>query len=399
MNTIINKANILLFFCLTSLTAQVIKSEKTNIYRRSSISTFMLNNVRFSLEINSENTELIKEIFLNAPLPEKFDDHNISYKIIPGEASSSRRSKNALRQRDLELTDIQNYFETNQIAKKLVEKWFNRDKNGAFNMSLIEERGFYDATTLKIDFNNKNVRGLSILGDAGEELINNTFVIVNSYEYWDLGPSFLDFNGQQIYKKGKGYQVFVKTYLFQLDWNKEVENTFYEQYWCDNKTSTPSKIKLFDDSNLFKLKYLGFDFKIVKTKTPYTSKSEFETCIRRATINTMDDVIVLLQRKFDAFKTKATLNSIEPITAKVGLKEGITTKSVFEVLEQEILKDGKTKFNVIGTIGVDNQYPIWDNQYGANEDNPQIIINSTHFTKLSGGEFQPGMLIVERKEK
>lgn len=388
-----------LFLLINSLSAQVLRPERTNIYRRSSICSFMLDNVRFGLEVNSENTEMIKNIFLKAPLPEKFNDHNLSYKIINTDASSARRSKNALRQRDLELTDINNFFETNQIAKKIVEKWFNRDVNGAFNTSLIKERGYYDATALDLDIANQSARGIALLGDAGEELINNTFVIVNSYEFFNLGPTYVDSNGEQIYKKGKGYLVFVKIYLFQLDWNKEVEQTFYNDYWFDNKTVNPSKKKLFDESNLFKLKYLGFNFKEVKTKDPYTSKSEFETCIRKATIKTMDEVIVLLQKNFDAFSTKAPLNSVDPITAKIGLKEGLTTNSIFEVLEQEIVKNGKTKYNVVGTIGVDNKYPIWDNRYGADEDNPKMANDYTYFTKLSGEDFQPGMLIVQKKEQ
>ncbi len=388
-----------LFLLINSLSAQVIKSERTNIYRRSSICSFMLDNVRFTLKVNSENTEMVKNIFLKAPLPEKFNDHNLSSRIINTEASSASRSKNALRQRDVELTDINNFFETNQIAKKIVEKWFNRDTNGAFNTALIKERGYYDATALDLDLANKTVRGIALLGDAGEELINNTFVIVNSYEYITVDPPNFDSNGQQIYKKGMGYEVFVKIYLFQLDWNKEIEQTFYNDYWCDNKTVTPSKKKLFDESNLFKLKYLGFNFKEVKTTDIYTSKSEFETWVRKSTIKTMDEVIVLLQKDFDAFKTKAPLNSVEPITAKIGLKEGLTTKSIFEVLEQEIVKNGKTKYNVVGRVRVDDKYPIWDNRYGADEDKPKMTNNCTYFTKLSGEDFQPGMLLVQKKEK
>lgn len=406
------KINLLIFtFIFTfSLFAQI-KSEKTNIYRRSSIYSLMLDDVRFGLKVSSTNTEMVKDIFINAPVPDKFNNHNLTEKIIPATISSIDRSKNALRQVDKELIDINNFFETNQTAKKLVEKWFNRNKNGSFNTSIIEERGFYDATQMDLDIANNSARGLAILSDAGEELISNTFVIVNTFEYFQISSATGGTNNPLL---GQGYQVFIKTYLFQLDWNKDVEQTFYKDYWCNDKTVTQEKAKLFDESNLFRLKYLGFDFKMAQNResSGHSNLSRIgyiaighemgkgkkitnENLIESSTIKTMDEVLVLLQKKFDAFKTKSPMNSVNPITAKIGLKEGITEKSKFDVIEQEIDENGKTKYTVVGVVAVDNKQPIWDNRYGViNDLNNQ---NCTYFKKISGGEFYPGMLIIQKK--
>ena len=68
--------------------------------------------------------------------------------------------------------------ETNDIAKELVAKWFDRSPKGGFNMSLIKARGNYDASVLDIAKARASKRGLSMLGDAGEELIKNTFVLI-----------------------------------------------------------------------------------------------------------------------------------------------------------------------------------------------------------------------------
>ena len=69
---------------------------------------------------------------------------------------------------------IFDYLNKNDIAKQLVAKWFNRSKKGGFNMSLIAQRGLYNASDLEIKISKHNERGSALLADAGEALIKNT---------------------------------------------------------------------------------------------------------------------------------------------------------------------------------------------------------------------------------
>ena len=121
--------------------------------------------------------------------------------------------------------------------------------------------------------------------------------------------------------------------------------------------------------------------------------------IERATNKAIDAVIVKLQKEHDEFKTKTPLFSGEPITAKIGLKEGISEDSKFDVMEQQQDADGKTKYVSVGTVKVDSKFPIWDNRYGAADENPDSTTDKTYFKKVSGKEFFPGMLIVQKKGK
>lgn len=79
----------------------------------------------------------------------------------------------------------------------------------------------------------------------------------------------------------------------------------------------------------------------------------------------------------------------EPITAKIGLKEGLTEKSKFDVLEQRQNKDGKTEYVVVGSLKVDDSQPIWDNRYGADEENPNSTTDKTFFKKQVEELFMP----------
>lgn len=138
-----------------------------------------------------------------------------------------------------------------------MEKWFDRDKTtGAFDMNLIAERGYYDASILDVKEAKSSARGIALLADAGEELINHTYVIVNDIQYADketmkgavagglfaaqlLGSFFgVDVSGVtdavgNIAGNIAGFKVIVTSYLFRLDWNEDVANNFYSNLWID----------------------------------------------------------------------------------------------------------------------------------------------------------------------
>ena len=403
----INLLLVMLVGTAFTVTAQVADLEVK--YRRSSLYTMMIH------EPSRPYAEVIKNSFEKGPIPEKFNDHNLGVRVI--QATDAKD----------ESENITSYLNTNDVAKEMVAKWFNRSAKGGFNMDLIKKRGSYDASVLDITKAKASKRGLDMLADAGEELIKNTFILVNDFKYVSkeevakkasgllssLG-SMASYAGVPAADKintvttltaagvtvaGKGYVVKTTAHLYRLDWNEEVANIFYNDYWTEDGKISPEKVKAFNESKIFKLIYIGSDVSWADVQSSvFTNKTE-EQLIEKSTVKAVDAVIVKLQNKHDEFKTKTPLFTGEPITAKIGLKEGLTNKSVFNVLEQRMKEDGKTEYVVVGTIKVDSKYPIWDNRYDANEENPNQTADRTYFKKSSGKEFFPGMLIVQKKGK
>ena len=110
----------------------------------------------------------------------------------------------------------------------------------------------------------------------------------------------------------------------------------------------------------------------------------------------LDKVIAELQKRYDIFKTKTPIISVDPIAAKIGTKEGLNGGEKFEVFEQYLDMDtGKTKYDKMGTIKVDKKY-IWNNQFTNNENTDESGIQATFFKK-AGGKILPGMLIRQIK--
>ena len=160
--------------------------EPVSNYRRSSIYSILVNHT------DQKFSDEIKEAFLQIPVPDKFNDHNLSVKVV----NMGTKLKGATSQK--ENTVITDFLNENKVASRLVGRWFNRDfYTGQCNMELVKERGLYNATEFDKQLAMRSARGMSMLQDAGEDLIGNTFVLVNDISYVDknkgarAGASFL----------------------------------------------------------------------------------------------------------------------------------------------------------------------------------------------------------------
>jgi hypothetical protein len=127
-----------------------------------------------------------------------------------------------------------------------------------------------------------------------------------------------------------------------------------------------------------------------------TEKRTEDQIIDLSVTRNIDNVYAKLQKKYDVFKTKVPLFSGSPLTAKIGMKEGLEGGEKFEVLEAIMdPKTGIIDYKKKGTIKVDKKL-IWDNRYvdvqtvsSEKEDKPAIDV-----TTFEGGDkFYSGMLI------
>lgn len=371
-------------------------------YRRSSLYTMMIN------DENREHFGVIRDAFGNSELSEKFNNHNIGPYLINAPGGQDEEDQSEV---------ISDYLNRNGVARALVAKWFNRNGNGDFNMDLVAARGSYNASDLDVKVAMGSERGQALLADAGEELIGNTFVIVYDFRYTNkeetakkvggllnIVSSVASIAGADIIATaadgvnlgaqvmGKGYGVKTVSYLYRLEWNEEIANAFYNDYWMDTSTHDDQRKVAFENSDLFKLKFVGTEsIKANLQSTVFSSKNDSDL-IRIATIKAQDKGISTLQRSFEEFRTKSPLLTGDPITAKIGIKEGLEKGDKFEVLEQVLDKHGRTEYKRVGVIKVDKN-AIWDNSYL----NEEIAENESQeeFTTFKGndGKFASGMLI------
>ena len=381
-------------------------------YHRSSLYSILLKHP--GKEFCDEMVEAFKAI----PIPDKYNNHDLKIKVMEAPILKS------LTKAEIEGSyreAIERILARNKIGGRLIEKWFNRDKKtGAFDMNLVAERGYYDASILDVKEAMSSIRGTALLADAGEELLSHTYVIVNDIRYADKETAkiavagglmaaslFGNFFGvpvgaiidplSGITGNIAGFKVLVTSYLFRLDWNDEIADNFYTNMWMDTNSAETEKKQLFDSSmGNYKLNYIGCST-VFSGKTSLGGvKSEKDMFLKVCT-RAIDKSISDLQKSFDEFKVFTPLISTSPISAYIGLKEGVDTDSRYEVLEKSLDENGKTSYTRVGIIKPQKDN-IWDNRFMAADDKEAgSELSYTTFTKVSGGEFVPGMLIREIK--
>ena len=387
-------------------------------YRRGSLHTMIIE------DDNLPKKDLILTTFKNAEFPDKYNNHTIGAKSfnIKNYQDKINEVKEGKKAKDKDFSAaIDQYFKDTKLANEIIAKWFNRSENGAFDMSLIQERGAYDASAQAADMALSTERGLSTLKDAGIELINNTFVVVNYSKFvsneetakitYDIAkdaagklPAALQESAIELAKKGyekarQGYSIWTTAYLYQMEWNDSIEAVFYMDMWMDSTSVDSAKKELFDNSDLFQLKLLGYEKTRALISGLGSNAESEEMIIENATLKSINSVYNKLQRKFEPFRTKTPLISIDPLGAKIGMKEGLEGGDKYEVLEQQFDSEGRVTYKRKGIIKVDKKN-IWNNKYNIGEElldkegNPIEVENNIEFTHFKGGKgFYPGMLI------
>ena len=408
-------------------------------YRRNALATMLVFHPEDEFGIN------IYEAFDSLPLPDKYDDQNIGMRVIDNSQivgvqrndtgfykatyghplSTIEIQKNAIA--------IENLLNNAGIGKRLVARWFNFQgeslDNAFFDTKLIQERGQYNASDVDVAVALQTVRGVAALSDAGEELISQTFVLVNDITYvtaeqeaevakatlsvlgsivdalfgGDTGKNLASTAGA-IADSFTGFKVKTHSYLYQLEWNDSIANIFYTTYY----TATPDSAKIMafmDDNSLFRVRYVAHEYEFDK-KSTLKGQYERSELVKTICARSMDKNIVALAKQYEDFKVKTPVYSvlyddkghIQGYAAKIGMKEGISDKSKFQVVQRVIdTKTEKTTYKYVATVKP-IKGKVWDNRYNAVIEQGQgSDLSYTTFKKTSGGEILPGMLLIEGK--
>ena len=393
------------------------------LYRRGSIYSIMISHRDLLFEQDIENA------FSKMPVPDKYNDHGLGKKIF-------FTSEKKIKLKDIDehtgfvvngssdaknMNEYDHFLQRQNIASRLVAKWFHRKKSGGVcDMELIKERGYNNASEADKRLAALSVRKEDILQDAGEELIGSTFVLINDIRYIDRGSgsavlggvlsttinmsnamkgknTFDQDNIGTVIKSYKGFNVKIKTYLYQLVWDEPISSLFYNDIYTEEPDD--SKTANFENNRgKFSLVFLGMQESSGKDISFMgINESQPQVMVLKACQRAMDENVANLQKNFEAFKIKAPLVSVEPLRCEIGLKEGITEKSRFEVLEAVMDENGHVEYKRKGIIRPVKDM-IWDNRFMAVEEKAKnASLGFTTFEKVSGGDFYQGMLVKELK--
>ena len=417
-----------------------VQAQESLNYRRNSLATMLV------YHPEDEFGPEIYKAFDSMPLPDKYDDHNIAdmrvinnntvwgvqrndsgyYKATYGHQLSAAELKANAQYTERLLNE-------HEVGKWMVAKWFGLEGDNideaTFNTELIQTRGQYNANDLDVALALQTTRGLATLSDAGEELIDQTFILVNDITYVTaeeearaakiamgvLGGLLDAFTGgsagRDIAKAGAaiadsftGFKVKTHSYLYQLVWNDSIAAIFYQMHYTG--TPNPEKVRAFlNDKSTYRVRYVAHEYEFDKKsvlKGQYTRTELVRTICARS----MDKNIVALGKQYEDFKVKTPVyqvladerGRITGYAAKIGMKEGISDGTKFQVVQRYIdPKTNRSGYKYIASVKA-IKGKIWDNRYNAVlEQADGATLPYTTFQKISGGEILPGMLLIEGK--
>lgn len=358
-------------------------------YRRSSLYSVLVKHSKLPY------CSQVETAFMAIDTPDKFNNHDLEIKSF--ESSSKKANEKGEKKEKLNTADAKLFIQSNKIPHRLVGKWFNQDpRDGGFDMDLIAERGYYDASREKILMADNSHRGRQALADAGEDLIGRTFMLVNDITYIDNGEQTakvsawtkalgsiageltgmssitdLSSSAATLVNMVDGFTVNVTSYLYRLDWNEQISSTFYQDHWWNKADGKNSRREAFENCPLFNLTYMGSTVAKatnISTKTAFAKPKNLQ--MLKVCTRAIDKSIVQLQREYDEFKVNVPISNITQdgtVEVPIGLKEGLNEKSEFDVLIAVKDPNNKTIYEKVGRIKpIKTQ--IWDNRFGALDD-------------------------------
>ncbi|MGY8923711.1 MAG: hypothetical protein ACKVJR_08265, partial [Flavobacteriales bacterium] len=386
--------------------AQKKKSIDDVKYRRNSLATILLS------DGNYENKDKVLNAYASYKFPEQYDDHRIDVKsadltsfILTEEEMESFLSDlgktkeeyetsievskaifgEGFKDERMDIYKIKKFLKDSLVANKLLQKWFDNDSNNKIDQDLITKRGLYNLSKEEIDVI-KNSAGTAkgqVIRGASLDLIPQTFVVLNKMNFIsnELMASLIKTQtdelapkeegmlrdmalaaSQKIYEKTSiGYSVWTTSYLFKLKYEKKDQDLMY--YDMDQDGFDFTKQVLSYD---LELEHIGTEkansLVTVSLKKEDKDRSE-DDIINLATIRNVEKVFSKLTKKYEDFKPKVPLADFgKPITAFIGMKEGLKGGETFEILNEEFdNKTGRVIYRSVGKIKVDKK-SVWDNR-------------------------------------
>ena len=430
-----------------STNAQVKKS-----FRRPSMCNFIV------VHPEEKYLDSITPILKDARIPETYDDHNLSVRVInwDGEKYDLVLQKFG-KPKGLNLDSLAQTMEivpdpklpiekmsvlrvntdmflsNNHIASRLVDQWFNRNPyTGVCNMDRVNAAVGLSTQAADIDMSNRLSGGIGRVQDqVQKDLLGRTFVLVNEIHVIDhsnRGKTWGLITGlamtalavatssdgkisqstqddiaatANLISSWKKCALKVRTQLYQLVWD-DPEIEFFDN--CYSDSTDYAKARFFEENrNKFRLNYLG----MAESKGGKTSFGDQEvsavTLIKAATFRAIEDNIVDLQREFPQFRVVSPIEKVQDnmVYVPIGTREGVNSDSKYEVVEPEVKEDGTVTYKHICNLKPKSN-EIWNNKFeAANVDgtDKNTKLTATTFIKQGGGEISDMMMVREVYKK
>ena len=380
--------NLLLFFLsflfVVGANSQNVKQtfKVPSTYDRSSITAILLD---FP---DGNHSAALREKIANVAFADKYYNNNIGYFAL---SAPFGRFDLTIKAADL----IKKAIDDKKMANEIVSKWYGRKSDGTMSLELIHERGVFNATDNASLLAKTTKRGNAELEDYGNRLINRSYILV--FDFQNLMTA-----AEAKIAGTRGWQSNVVSYLYKVDYSTDIQNKVYDAWIYDDDTP---QVKAEKKS---KFEMIQFPISFVASSATSVSaqqlinRSDFlkvldpdkseDQLLMQLVQKAYDENLYSLDRKYEDFRVKTTIVQANPITAKIGKKEGIKTD--FRFFAYEYVYDERTKSTSQKLRGViRSSSNIVDNRQNATGKS-----GTTQFYQTAGQQLETGYLLQQRND-
>ena len=367
--------------------------------------------------------EFVENAWKNYPFPDKYNNHivevnetkvaasdntlmawikRINSGNVPTELAELKQAKDALTGGKAYRTELKTqtdeFIKREDIARKLVMKWFNIQKDGSANTELLLERSAFNMSSSDVATAASTARGAKGIADQfAEEMLNTTFVAFSMMNFYNSEPIAAALKeitiqlapdnemakkaaiagAEKLYEATKnGYTAMSTTLLYQLVWNDSIQAEFY-------KTWNGEKIDMDKFNALtFEMKFLGDDN---CTSVLMKFGASQENAISTVSVRNLNKQFANLQKQYEVFRPVAPIICTNPLMADMGTKEGLKGGEKFEILTRiQDPKTGKLAYKSIGKVKVDKN-GVWDNNYNMVDNKAEVAPSPTQSPEGKNG--------------
>lgn len=359
-------------------------------YDRNSLSVLMLDN-------NGKYGSDLRNAMNSVSVPTKFDDNMLQTRVIRGSDNSDM---------------VKSALESARVPNEIFSKWFSRDADGSFNMSVIHERGLYNATDADVIEASASKVGLAKLEDAGETLIGHSYVMVLSFhniktmdQYYDeLDKSrkswaeLLKTKYVPVTRSRNGYRADVTGYLYKLSNVSASMDDFYSNMWIfdeDSKEEKAKKVSAFNNAR-FQLEYVTTVTRTVEASQPNEGQQKSRAQLFEVMADlAVNGLIYETEKTVDAWKVVTALYDTHPLRAKIGTKENLYVDDRYFVYEYRMNKSNEVYADRRGVVRVKKVANNSQVAQGKSEDDASQM---SSFYQIAGHRLEPGMFLEQSND-
>lgn len=335
----------LLFVVLQTSFGQNKNAVLSSTYERSSLTLILIDKPGYDYTLK------LRDLFTKVEVPDKYFENKIVMKsiIVPISAGSASIDANTIR-------EVLNRRKTGNM---IISYWYARQADGTMSADRFFERGMYNATDADVLKAKGTKRGVEALKDYGDKLISKSYVVV------------LDYSELREINEGnsRGWYSDVKLYLFKVIFDDAIQAKLYNELWIYSEDSPEIKAKkrvAFDQMN-FDLEYVSqasdpVSEQELKNPPPNYRMTLTNDQLLEVVLQTgLDNCLNKVEKNVEDINVKTALYKTNPLSAKIGEKEGLTVDQCYFVYEYVYKEKSKSLKAVRRSVirakkVVDNRY-------------------------------------------